>query len=56
MEYKIVNAKEIAEYGFNITIIHPDNMKTVHLCSPNDSDMEMNTVEDAEYWINHYND
>ena len=50
------NEKEVAEYGFAVTILHPNDMDYPHLCSPHDSDMEMNSVEDAVYWINHYND
>ncbi|MEG0178049.1 MAG: hypothetical protein RR654_00705 [Oscillospiraceae bacterium] len=48
------NAKEIAEYGFKITVLHPDNMEYSYLCSPSDSDMEFDTTEDAELWINNY--
>jgi hypothetical protein len=54
------NAKEVKEYGFNITVLHPNNMECIAdsgmIFSPSDSDMEMNTVESAEHWINHYND
>jgi len=50
------NSKEIAEHGFSITILHPDNMEQSYMCSPKDSDMEFDKVEDAEYWIVHYND
>ncbi len=54
------NAKEVKEYGFNITVLHPNNMECIAdsgmIFSPSDSDMEMNTVEAAEHWINHYND
>lgn len=50
------NAKEIAEHGFSVTVLHPDSMEYAYMCSPSDSDMEFETVEDAEYWIKHYND
>lgn len=48
------NEKEIAEYRFNITVLHPDNMEYAHLCSPSDSDMEFDTVKAAENWIKNY--
>ena len=48
------NSKEIEDYGFNITVLHPDNMEYAYMCSPLDSDMEFDTVEAAEYWINNY--
>ena len=50
------NEKEITEHGFNITVLTPDNMEYAYMCSPSDSDMEFNTVDEAVYWINHYND
>lgn len=48
------NDKEIKEYGFNITVLHPDNMEYAYMCSPSDSDMEFDTVEAAEHWIKNY--
>lgn len=48
------NAKEIEEYGFNITVLHPDNMEYAYMCSPSDSDMEFDTLEEAENWIKNY--
>lgn len=45
------NAKEIEEYRFNITILHSDNMEYSYLCSPSDSDMEMDSIEAAIDWI-----
>lgn len=48
------NEKEIAEYRFNITILHPDNMEYPYLCSPSDSDMEMDSIEAAIDWIRNY--
>ena len=48
------NEKEIAEYGFSITVLHPDNMDYRNLCSPADSDMEFDTLENAVYWIEKY--
>jgi len=50
------NAKEIIEYGFNISVLTPDNMEYAYMCTPSDSDMEFNDVASAEYWIKHYND
>lgn len=48
------NEKEVSEYRFSITVIHPDNMEYAYLCSPSDSDMEFDTVEAAENWIENY--
>ena len=48
------NAKEIEEYGFKITVLHPNDMEYWYLCSPQDSDMEFETVEAAIDWINNY--
>ena len=48
------NAKEIEEYGFNITVLHPDNMEYAYMCTPADSDIELNTVEEAVEWIKNY--
>lgn len=48
------NAKEIEECGFNITVLHPDNMEYAYMCSPSDSDMEFDTLEEAENWIKNY--
>jgi len=54
------NEKEVKEYGFNITVLHPDNMECIKdsgmIFSPSDSDMEIDTIEAAEHWITHYND
>lgn len=50
------NEKEIAEHGFRYTVLTPDNMEYSYMCSPADSDMEFESLESAEYWINHYND
>lgn len=49
------NVKEQKEYGFNITILHPDNMEYSYMCSPADSEMEFETVDAAIYWIKNYN-
>jgi len=48
------NVKEIEEYGFNITVLHPDNMEYAYMCTPADSDIELNTVEEAVEWIKNY--
>lgn len=48
------NEKEINQYGFNITVLHPDNMEYAYLCSPSDSDIELDTVDDAINWIKNY--
>lgn len=46
--------KEISEYGFAITVLHPDNMEYPYLCSPRDTDMEMETIDQAVSWIENY--
>lgn len=48
------NEKEVKEYGFNLTVLHPDNMEYSYLCSPRDSDMECDTLESAVDWIVNY--
>ncbi|MEG1632397.1 MAG: hypothetical protein RR423_09165 [Hydrogenoanaerobacterium sp.] len=48
------NEKEIEEYGFNITVLHPDNMEYKYMCSPADSDMELDTLKEAISWIDNY--
>lgn len=52
------NEKEIQEYGFNITVLHPDNMECVKdsemIFTPADSDMELENIEGAIDWINNY--
>lgn len=48
------NQKEVKEYGFEITVLHPDNMEYAYLCSPADSDMEFDFIEDALNWIRNY--
>lgn len=48
------NEKEIAEYGFNITVIHPDNMEYPYMNSPRDTDAECDTIKQAVSWIKNY--
>ena len=48
------NEKEVEEYGFTITVLHPENMEIAYACNPCDSDMELETIEDAVSWINNY--
>lgn len=52
------NEKEIQEYGFNITVLHPDNMECVKdsgmIFTPADSDMELENIQAAIDWINNY--
>jgi hypothetical protein len=45
--------KEIKEVGFNITVIHPDVMGS-GLVTSKDSDIEMDTLENAISWIDNY--
>lgn len=48
------NAKEIKEYGFKITVLHPNNMDYAYLCTPSDTDMEFDMLEEAKDWIDNY--
>lgn len=48
------NEKEIKEYGFNFTVLHPDNMEYSYMCKPSDTDMECDTLEAAISWIKNY--
>jgi len=48
------NAKEVAEHGFGITVLHPDDVEYSYICSPANSDMEFNDIESAERWIRNY--
>lgn len=48
------NEREVAEFGFNITALHPNNMEYAYMCSPSDTDMEFDTVDAAERWIRNY--
>lgn len=52
------NEKEIKEYGFKVTVLHPDNMECVKdsgmIFTPSDTDMEMDSLEDAVSWIDNY--
>ena len=47
------NDSEKAMYGFEYAVIHPEN-KGIGLLTPDDSDMECNTLEQAIDWINNY--
>lgn len=49
------NTKEIKQYGFNISILTPDNMEYSYMCSPQDSDMEFDKIDDAIIFIKNYN-
>ncbi len=49
------NRKEIDEYGFAFTVIHPDNMEYAYMCTPSDSDIEgLDTLEQAIEWVKNY--
>jgi hypothetical protein len=48
------NPKEVEEYGTHFTVLHPDNMEYPYLCSPADSDMDVDTLEQAISWIDNY--
>jgi predicted nucleotide-binding protein len=48
------NEKEIKEYGFSFTVLHPNNMDYSYLCSPSDSDMDCSSLEEAINWIKNY--
>ena len=45
--------KEVAEYGFEYTLLHPDNVGVPGL-NPSDSDWECDTMEECISWINNY--
>lgn len=48
------NDKEVKEYGFKFTVLHPDNMEYAYLCSPADTDMELDSLNAAIDWIKNY--
>lgn len=48
-----LSTKEQSEYGFDYAVIHPNNMGCSML-TPADSDMEMDSQEDAIFWIDNY--
>jgi len=48
------NKKEKDEYGFEYTVIHPNNMEYAYMCTPDDTDIECNSLEAAESWIKNY--
>ncbi len=48
-----LSEKERLEHGFNFAVIHPENMGT-GLITARDTDMEMDTLENAISWINNY--
>ena len=48
------NPREIEEYGFKITVLHPDDVEYADICNPGDTDMEFETIENAVDWINNY--
>lgn len=48
------NEKEQKEYGFSVTVIHPDNMEYWYMCCPRDTDIELSTVQQATEWIENY--
>lgn len=48
------SAREIDEYGFSITVIHPDNLEIAYMCGPSDTDMEFDFIDEAISWIENY--
>ena len=48
------NQKEQEEYDFIYTVIHPANMDSNYRLDPSDSDMECNSLEEAERWVEDY--
>ena len=48
-----LSEKERLEHGFNFAVIHPEVMGT-GLITAKDTDMEMETLEQAISWINNY--
>lgn len=51
-----LNAKEQAEYGFSFAVIHPENAEylSMGMCTPSDTDIECETLEEAINWIKNY--
>ena len=49
-----LNKREVAEYGFQFAVIHPDNAETLYACTPADTDWECDTIEAAISWIENY--
>lgn len=48
-----LSEKERQSYGFNFAVIHPDVVGTGNI-SPNDSDWECETLEEALEWVQNY--
>jgi len=48
------NNREFEEYGFEYTVIHPNNMEICYTCSPSDSDWECDSLKHAIDWIINY--
>lgn len=48
------NKSEVEKYGTHFTVLHPDNMDYSYLCSPSDSDMEIDSLDSAIDWIKNY--
>ena len=48
------NKKEIEEYGFKFSVIHPNNVEVLYQLNPSDSDIECDTIEQAQDWIKNY--
>lgn len=48
-----LNEKEKKEFNFSIAVIHPDNMEYTNKM-PADTDIELETVEQAISWIKNY--
>lgn len=52
-----LNKREVAEYGFEYAVIHPDNAEYLGMgiLTPADSDIECETLEQAIAWVQNYN-
>ena len=50
------SAREVKEYDFNFSVIHPDNMDEGSILglTPQDSDIECETLEQAIEWVKNY--
>lgn len=49
-----LNKREVAEYGFQFAVIHPDNVEILSSLTPADTDWECETLEAAISWIENY--
>ena len=51
---KMDNMRKNEGPEFEYTVIHPNNMEYAYMCTPDDTDIECNSLEAAESWIKNY--